>query len=446
VTERRDVLSACFLLLAIIAYLRAFPPGSIRAVSRAAYAASIALLALSLLSKAWGMSFFVIVTILDWYPLRRLPIDPRRWRDRALIPIYVQKLPFAALGIAAALMAGYAQRSAPGAMRTLEQWSIAQRAAQAAYGLVFYPFKTLWPTDLSPLYEIPRGLDPLAPRYLLCYTLIAAAAILLYALRRRAPALLAAAAVYAVLIAPVLGIAQSGDQLVADRYSYVSMIAPIIALAGALLLLPARRVALAAGALALVPLSVLTWNQARIWRDSLSLWSHAVRAAPGPLTHSSYALNLVNTRPDDPAALREAIAHYEAAIAIDPEDGRAWYLLAKARQEIDPASAIEPYTRAAALMPQAYIPWVDLGVLYKTRLHDDARALESFRAAVRDLETPRTGPYADRPLSGVPYMALGSALRDSADPAGARAAFESATRFPDTRDRAIERLRALPPP
>src|SRR5262245_53226224 len=83
ITERRDVLSGCFLLLATLAYLRAFPPASVRTVSREWYWLSVGLLLLSLLCKAWGMTFFVVLFILDLYPLRRVPASrPWHWVRR----------------------------------------------------------------------------------------------------------------------------------------------------------------------------------------------------------------------------------------------------------------------------------------------------------------------------------------------------------------------------
>ena len=69
------------------------------------------LLLLSLLSKAWGMSFFVIALILDWYPLRRLPPGPRDWFKPPARRVFLQKAPYALLGIAFALQAARAASS-----------------------------------------------------------------------------------------------------------------------------------------------------------------------------------------------------------------------------------------------------------------------------------------------------------------------------------------------
>ena len=259
-TERRDVLSTPLLLGALLAWLAAVEragarasrdaredpsrPGSARlgsssdaprpvSASRAPgpYALSIALLALSLLAKAWGLSFFLVALVLDVWPLRRLPPAPWRWFSRERRAVVLEKLPYLALGLVAGAIAQWAIRSQTGTVLSWERWTLGDRLVQAAHGLAFYPWKTLWPTGLVPLYELPYELDPLEPRFVLSYLGAAGLVAIGWLARRRAPALTTALLVYAILIAPVLGFSQAGPQLVADRYSYVACIG--IALAAA---------------------------------------------------------------------------------------------------------------------------------------------------------------------------------------------------------------------
>src|SRR6185295_18191082 len=80
VTERRDVLSQLFLFASALEYLRAQDDQS---SYRRRYVASIALFALSLLSKASGAAFPVALLILDVYPLRRLGREHGWWSGDA---------------------------------------------------------------------------------------------------------------------------------------------------------------------------------------------------------------------------------------------------------------------------------------------------------------------------------------------------------------------------
>ena len=170
------------------------------------------------------MSFFVILTILNVYPLRRLPSSLSRLFDRTYWPIWFQVIPFAILGVMAAGMAGYAQRSALNTMVPLEEWGFMERVVQAFYGLAFYVGKSAWPVNLAALYELPQEISGLGGQYGISILFVFIATVVLIVLRRRLPALAVAGLIYLVLLAPVLGFFQSGPQFVADKYSYVSCI------------------------------------------------------------------------------------------------------------------------------------------------------------------------------------------------------------------------------
>src|SRR5437773_2306132 len=129
-SERRDVLSGLFYLATVLAYVR-MAAAERTGGARRWYLVSLACFVLSLLSKAWGMTLPIVLVLLDVYPLRRPP--------RLL-----EKAPYAVLALGAAALAFLAQAQVP-AMRTLAEHGPVERAAQAAYGLCFYLWKTLGP-------------------------------------------------------------------------------------------------------------------------------------------------------------------------------------------------------------------------------------------------------------------------------------------------------------
>jgi hypothetical protein len=257
--------------------------------------ASLALLILSLGAKAWGIVLPALLVVLDFWPLAR-------WRARedesapasrrALVASLVEKLPFLVPALVFARLAAWAQTAQQGRLDVLAIHTPGERAVQALYGLSFYPWKTLWPAGLAPLYPIPDDVSLAEPRFLLAALATLALTALALACVRRAPAVTAAWLAYALTVAPVLGVLQSGPQLVADRYAYLAGI-PFALAAGALWLLakrPAPRAAATlAGVAALAALGALAWRQSGIWRDSESLWLRAYEMAPdSPLA----ALNL----------------------------------------------------------------------------------------------------------------------------------------------------------
>ncbi|MBM4107802.1 MAG: tetratricopeptide repeat protein [Phycisphaerae bacterium] len=448
VTERRDVLSVLFMLLAASAYLRAVTPGEAALRSRPWHRAAVALLALSLLAKAWGMSFFVLLLILDFAPLRRIADHPRRWLAGPARRVVVQKWPFAALGAAAAVGAALSQHTAL-ATKSLEQWGVIERAVQACYGLLFYVLKTLAPADLSPLYELPKGLDPGAPLFLLSYVFVAALiGVALWGLRR-APAFSAAALAYAVTLAPVLGVLQSGEQFVADRYSYVALIGWMIVL-GWLASRAWRSASAAAGrglllALPAVLLAALlvraTVRQSGAWADTESLWRHAaaVEERTGPT--GGLVFSYLGSELERQGRTGEAIRAHARALEVDPDLGRSWFSLGNLlRRAGEWPRAEEALREAARTLPQAYMARVNLGNLYLFNLDRAADAIEQYRLAVADVEAG-----GRRPLSTVPYLALGVALRHTGDLDGARRMLSRAAESDETRQAALKELADLPP-
>lgn len=276
VTERRDVLSGLFWVLAVAAYLRAQDTATVSASRRRRVLASLGCLVLSLLAKSWGMSFVAVLLVLDTWPLRR-------WISERGDGVLVEKLPFLFVGLAGMALAW---RAVHPFVHDFSRHGPGERLGQAAFGASFYLWKTLWPVGLVPLVEFRGRIDPLAWPWIAYVLGAMVMTAVLVALRRRWPAGLAAWCAYGAILAPVLGLTQAGPQLVADRYAYLSTL-PFFALVGggtARLLAtgtPAvTRLALGTAACLGLVLAAASVRQIGFWRDTVSLWSHAVRVVP----------------------------------------------------------------------------------------------------------------------------------------------------------------------
>ncbi|MBV8879351.1 MAG: tetratricopeptide repeat protein, partial [Planctomycetaceae bacterium] len=341
ITERRDVVSGLFVLATVLAYLRmgASPPGS--AARRQSYALTLGLFVLSLLCKPTGMTLPLALLILDVYPLRRTATEKRS-------TILIEKLPFLALMIGAAVLTSITLRHA-NAFHSIEGYPLAQRLTQPGYRVSFYLFKTLVPLSLSPLYlyrpEI--GWPQLAG-----WIVVAAITTLVLLRRRRAPAAAAAWLAFGALIAPVSGLFQAGLHFAADRYTYLPGLPFAALLGGALLALAPRipRPALisVAGAV-LVALALLSVRQIRVWRDSMTLWDHAIALDPG----SYLAFNNRGTARAERGDSEGAMRDYDASIAIRPDWEKPWNNRAIERaKQGDHAGAVEAFTRSLAIQPE----------------------------------------------------------------------------------------------
>ncbi len=382
-TERRDVLSAAFVLGSLACYL-----ARARARRRGAwYAASLGLFALALLSKAQAVLPAVLL-VLDAYPLRRVggTTPGERWAGLArLVP---EKLPFLALAAGAAAVALRAQ-AASGALLDLGAHSPGARLAQAAYGLVFY-LRATFAVTFSPLYERPVPLEPGASRF----ALSALAGVLLLAalLRfgRGRPALAAAATTYLLFLLPVLGLFQSGVQLVADRYSYLATLGFALVAAAAFVhwvdraTRPRKVLAWAGVALVLAGWGTLSHRQARVWRDDEAVWRQVLSLGPSALASNNLGQILAAR-----GQYAEAVTCLRRSLEIVPGYPRPWPTLQQLLEA--PAWVVAPES-ARSLVPvlQAALPWQRNGTgaryvlgLARARAGDPAGALAEFEAVLR---------------------------------------------------------------
>jgi protein O-mannosyl-transferase len=361
-TERRDVLSGFFFLATILCYLRAMSHSSDPSDSARWRNKALIAYGLSLLSKASGVTLPLVLLVLDVYPLRRLSGGPGMWFGPLARRVWWEKVPFFLLAAGAAAIAPLAQSEA-GAVAALRIHGITARLAQSLYGLVFYLWKTILPTDLSPFYEVPRKLDPFAWPFLLSGVVVVGLTIGLFVLRRRWPAGLASWVCYVVIVAPVLGFVQSGRQMVADRYSYLSCLAWAILLGGGLYYLWKRNVdqrrgerkfslLTAAAAVILMALAVLTWKQVDVWHDTDRLWSHVLAITDRSIFRSGTAHHLVSRFAADRGDLDRAIEHLRISINIEPTDSATYFdlgtLLARKGQLNE---AIKNFQNALTLNP-----------------------------------------------------------------------------------------------
>lgn len=315
-TERRDVVSGLFFVLTLLAYLKMVEaPGGRR---RGWYLTSLALFIGALLSKSITVALPVVLLVLDVYPLRRLAW-PGRWGapERRVL---LEKIPYALLSLAVSVVALVAMTSIRN-ITPIARLGWLQRAAISLYSLAFYLWKTLVPLDLSPLYEMPVRIDPLAWPYLLVAVVVAAVTAAAVAPRRRWPALLAVWVGYIVILLPVLGIVQNGPHIAADRNTYLASLGWAL-LAGAAVAWPwsGSRVLRAVAAAMVVVLVVLTAQQVRVWRDSVSLWSHAVALEPA---NRLARINLGGAYVEQ-ERMPEAIVQYREVLRLS-RDKAPWY-------------------------------------------------------------------------------------------------------------------------
>jgi protein O-mannosyl-transferase len=387
-TERRDVLAGFFFLATILCYLRVASSSKNASDRRRWLIVATVFYALSLLSKASGVALPIVLLVLDIYPLRRLGGRAGKWFGRSARWVWFEKIPFLAISIPAAIVAPLAQADA-GAVASLRAHSIADRLAQSVYGLAFYVWKTVLPLDLSPFYEVPRHLIYFVWPVLLSSAAVATITFGALALRSRWPAALAAWIYYMVILSPVLGIVQSGRQLVADRYSYLSCLAWAV-LAGAGLYSwwqPSAdqlakswpRSVLAPSIIWIVALGVLTIRQVQVWHDTNALWKQVIAVTDNSTFRSATAHHLAAQYLADRGDLDAAIAHLRTSIEIEPNDFTTYSDLGVTLVKFGRLDeAIESFRHAITLNPKLSLLHFQLGnaLALQGRLDEAAQHLQ----------------------------------------------------------------------
>jgi tetratricopeptide (TPR) repeat protein len=377
VAERKDVLSTCFGLLAMLAYVRYVKrPGSAR------YGVVLALFALSLLSKPMLVTLPLLLLLLDFWPLGRFDPGTRSWRKP-----FLEKLPLLGLSALSSVATIYAQASG-GAIASLETRSLYARTANALVAYVAYLGDSVWPTGLAVPY-------PFTPETLTS-TRVAASAVFLVALTVVALALHRRAGYVAVgwfwflgALLPVIGLVQVGSQARADRYMYVPLIGlSLVVVWGIPDLLnravrsPAtwgRRLTAVAGCLAVVTLATAGHLQTRYWRDGVTLFRRALAVT----THNAVAHNGLGVELVRQERAAESLEHFRKALEIAPEHLGTHVNMAAAlvtTGAID--EAIGHYREALRISPNYVAGYVSFGGALLRQDRPEEAAVQ-FREALR---------------------------------------------------------------
>jgi Flp pilus assembly protein TadD len=306
VAERKDVLSQALAFGALFAWV-----AWISKPSPTRYAVALGLFASGLLAKPMLVTLPVLMLLLDRWPLDRF--DLRRGLR--------EKLPFFALAAGSAVVTFAAQAGA-NAVPGLAILPLTTRLANACVVVVDYLVMTVWPHALGTPY--PYDLTRLTPlRVLACALLIIGLTALAVSAWKTRPHWAVGWAWYLVTLVPVIGIVQVGAQAMADRYTYLPLVGPVVAVVWELGERLSRTVSAALAAAAVVLLSFLTTAQAALWRDSTTLFAHTI-SVTGPNASAHHALGVALYRQ---GRLDESIAELRSALTISDRYAEAWAAL-----------------------------------------------------------------------------------------------------------------------
>ncbi len=451
VAERKDVLSAFFGLLSLLAYVsyakgisfwsaRTCPrfetrrhvsqsesgdmsPQSKAAASRAldprpcpldfasspAYWLSLLFLALGLMSKPMLVTWPFVMLLLDAWPMNRFSMPN-------LKRLVTQKIPFLMLAALSSVITMRAQSSGRSVV-SLEWLPLEARISNSLAAVFDYLAKTFYPVKLAVFYPQPSEMP---------WQKAAAAAVIIVvcfylAVRhfKKQPGLFVGVAWFLGTLVPVIGLVQVGMQASADRYTYIPHIGLFIALVwgGAELLSRlrcSRSISSAVSLGLLVACGLLTVRQVKVWESDLTLFGHAKE-----VTDRNYiALTIYGRQLADQGKNEEALALYLQAMAIQPRHAAGRYVIAEVYRNMGRTNeALQSYAEALELDPYHAESLNSRGALLNS-LKRNQEAISDFKKAIEVLpafEIPRfnmavvlqqEGRYAESAAAFRDYLSL----------------------------------------
>ncbi len=314
--ERKDVLSAFFWMLTLIAYAKYVK--SLSSVNRSPaipnYLLALLFFACGLMSKPMVVTLPCVLLLLDFWPLKRFVGSDLKFSVKNVSKLILEKIPFLVLMAGSCVMTLHAQK---GAIWT-GSLPFSFRLANTALSYVRYISKIFYPTDLALIYPYPHSWPLAGVVGAVTALIIVTLAFILAA--KRFPYLLVGWFWFLGTLVPVIGLVQVGVQSMSDRYTYLPSVGIFIIIAwGTNDLLrssPRKRdICILAGGAALITCLVLTSLQLRYWQNSLTLFYHVVL-----VTKDNYAAeDCLGKTLDGIGQLKLAEQNYEEALRVEPD-------------------------------------------------------------------------------------------------------------------------------
>jgi tetratricopeptide (TPR) repeat protein len=418
-SERKDVLSTFFALLALWAYCRyagtrsgksedrspkaerspksenrtqqlssiQYPESSIphpvssmrNPASALPYLLCLGFFALGLMSKPMVVTLPFLLLLLDYWPLERFPDS--RFQFPALWRLVREKVPFFLLSLCACVLTFWAARKG-GAVQSLTDLSLGVRLENAFVAYARYLGKALWPTHLA----VPYPHVSQWPLPVVAFAIVLMLGLSALALRfgRKLPFAVTGWFWFIGTLVPVIGLVQVGEHSLADRYTYVPLIGLFIVLAwGAEAAFARWRVPRLAGGIAAAVLiaacAARTRDQLRYWQSSQSVFTHSIAVTKDNWL-AYFALGCDLSEKD---RLPEAIQDYQRALQINPVSSETLNNLGNAYLRQDQTSkAVECLAAAVRLKPDRAEYRSNLGAALD-KAGQTAEAINEYTEALR---------------------------------------------------------------
>jgi protein O-mannosyl-transferase len=400
VAQRKNTLSTFFWFLTIWAYIE-----YIGNQKTGKFLWVILFFALGIMSKGMLVTLPFTLLLLDFWPLKRLPINlENKEKIKKVWALVQEKWILFIMLLIGCLLTYKAQKSGG----SIISYDLVLSIKNTLNSYISYIWKMLWPNKLSifyPLVSIPLWKVWVTTFMLICFSYFAIRFL------EKLPYLFFGWFWYLGTLVPVIGVVQIGSQAMADRYAYIPLVGLFIIFSwgiGSLVekinIRPTWSIVWISGIL--LALSISSWLQVKHWKNTVTLFQNAEKTIPNNyLAHMKLGLEYlkeenINTgiqhlnkalqiNPDIPEGhyglgyalaslgkFDEAMRHLNLAIKIKPDLGEAYLSMGNVLAEIGkPKEAIQNYSKALGLRPNLEEAHNNLGeVLIKQNKFKEGKA------------------------------------------------------------------------
>ncbi len=365
VAERKDVLSAFFWMLTLCFYVYYTAKPDIKR-----YLLTLFCFVLALMSKSMVVTLPVIMVLLDFWPLQRFQSKKGYW----LLWQLKEKMPFFLLSTAFSIW-------------TLSIWNDPTAAknmplnfhlSNAVIAMITYLQKIFWPHDMHLFHPFSEQL----PLWQVggATALIFVISIAVIMLAKRFPYFLTGWLWYAVALLPVLGITKSGVYWMHEHYTYLPSIGIGIMLGWGIPILKIRKkVLFPAGIVFLAMMAVISWHECRYWKNSITLFSHAIKI----VEKDKYLAYYNRARAyDSKGFYQSAIRDYDTVINLKPDFPSSYHGRGTSYGKMGQYDeAIRDFNKAISLSPNDAEVYNNRGIVY-TNLNLHSMAINDFDKAI----------------------------------------------------------------
>lgn len=376
------------------------------------------LFALGLISKPMLVTVPFVFLLLDFYPLKRLSIEPdpadpsQNWGTvlRSAWPLIHEKIPLFLMSFAAAIGAVYAVGEP---FRPIPILALVPRLMYIPISYCNYLWQFIFPTKLSAHYPF-FAVGPDAGKTAACAVLLVGLTALAWIGRRRQPLFLVGWLWFLGAMLPVIGLVPGGIQIAADRYTYIPQIGLAMFVAWFMAevgrqfsaLKPStaggdpgtdkhedtpahsgdpqipQQLCVAAAATITVLLALGAYKQTQTWKDDETLWAHSLAVTTdNDYANEKYASALQMKGGDANRDLAEK--HFRAALSLNGHmvgSLNNLSVLLRSKGELDEAAVLQK--RASEEHPKWGLMHRNLASIYAQQ-RKFPEAIQSFEKAVQ---------------------------------------------------------------